>query len=93
MSDEERKAATILSRSLAEGKKLCEEGEKDAAVIRKAVADVLSQEPMADPEYIELVSTDTVKPVDTIEGEVLCAIAVRIGKTRLIDNFFFDPTK
>lgn len=93
LSDEERKAATILSRSLAEGKKLCEEGEKDAAVIRKAVADVLSQEPMADPEYIELVSTDTVKPVDTIEGEVLCAIAVRIGKTRLIDNFFFDPTK
>ena len=48
---------------------------------------------MADPEYIELVSTDTVKPVDTIEDEVLCAIAVRIGKTRLIDNFFFDPTK
>ena len=58
-------------------------------MVRACIAEVLSEEPLADPEYIEIVSTDTVKPVERIEGEVLCALAVRIGKTRLIDNFFF----
>lgn len=89
LSPEERKAAVILSRALSEGKKLCEAGERDPKVVHDAIAEVLATEPLADPEYIEIVSTDTVKPVDTIAGEVLCAIAVRIGSTRLIDNFFF----
>lgn len=89
LSDEERAAAVVLSRALAAGKELCEQGERDAEVVRAAIRDVLAGEPLADPEYIEIVGTDTVKPVDRIEGEVLCAIAVRIGSTRLIDNFFF----
>ncbi len=89
LSDEERAAAVVLSRALAAGKELCEQGERDAEVVCAAIRDVLAGEPLADPEYIEIVGTDTVKPVDRIEGEVLCAIAVRIGSTRLIDNFFF----
>lgn len=88
-SDEERAAAVVLSRALAAGKELCEQGERDAEVVCAAIRDVLAGEPLADPEYIEIVGTDTVKPVDRIEEEVLCAIAVRIGSTRLIDNFFF----
>ncbi len=93
LNEAERKAATVLSRSLTAGKKLCEQGERNAEVVRKEIADVLAQEPMAEPEYIELVSTNSVKPIESIDEEVLCAIAVRIGKTRLIDNFFFDPAK
>ncbi len=93
LNDEERKAAVILSRALKCGKELCEAGERNASTIKKAVVDMLAQEPMAQPEYVELVSTDAVKPVETINEEVLCAIAVRIGKTRLIDNFFFNPVK
>lgn len=89
LNTEERKAASVLYRALQAGKRLCETGEYSANVIRAAIAKVLTEEPLADPEYIEIVSTDTVKPVDRIEGEVLCALAVRIGKTRLIDNFFF----
>lgn len=89
LNAEERAAAPVLHRALEAGRALCEEGQRDANVVRTAIANVLAQEPLADPEYIEVVSTDTVKPVDRIEGEVLCAIAVRIGKTRLIDNFFF----
>ncbi len=89
LNEEERKAATVLYRALQAGKHLCEAGERNVSVVRATIADVLAEEPLADPEYIEIVSTDTVKPVDRIEGEVLCALAVRIGKTRLIDNFFF----
>lgn len=89
LNEEERKAATVLYRALQAGKHLCEAGERNVSVVRATIAEVLAEEPLADPEYIEIVSTDTVKPVDRIEGEVLCALAVRIGKTRLIDNFFF----
>lgn len=89
LNEEERKAATVLYRALQAGKHLCEAGERNVSVVRATIAEVLAEEPLADPEYIEIVSTDTVKPVDCIEGEVLCALAVRIGKTRLIDNFFF----
>lgn len=89
LNEEERKAATVLYRALQAGKHLCEAGERNVNVVRATIAEVLAEEPLADPEYIEIVSTDTVKPVDRIEGEVLCALAVRIGKTRLIDNFFF----
>ncbi len=90
LSDKERKAAPILYKALSAGKSLCEAGERNTSVIRAAIAEVLAEEPLADPEYIEIVSTDTVKPVDHIDQEVLCALAVRIGKTRLIDNFFFS---
>ena len=90
LNEEERAAATVLNRALQAGKALCEAGERDAKTVMKAISDVLETEPMANPEYVEIVSTDTVKPVETIDGEVLCALAVRIGKTRLIDNFFFD---
>ncbi len=89
LSIEERAAATVLNRALTQGKNLCEAGERNTRVIRAAIAETLDQEPLADTEYIEIVSADTVKPIDYIRGEVLCALAVRIGKTRLIDNFFF----
>ncbi|MEF2845222.1 MAG: pantoate--beta-alanine ligase [Eggerthellaceae bacterium] len=90
LNPEERKATRVLHRALTAGQTLCEQGERNAAVIKEAIKGVLGTEPLANPEYVEVVSTQTVKPVDRIEGEVLCAIAVRIGKTRLIDNFFYQ---
>ncbi len=91
LSPAERAAAVVLSRSLAAGRALVESGERDATAVTDAVRAVLAEEPLADVEYVEIVSQDTVKPVSRIDGPVLCAIAVRIGKTRLIDNFFFNP--
>ena len=91
LSEEERAAAVVLSRSLAAGRELLEAGERSAAVVRAAVRAVLDEEPLAAIEYVEVVSTQDVHPVERVEGEVLCAIAVRIGTTRLIDNFFFTP--
>ena len=89
LSDAERKAALILSQSLKEGKKQLEAGEKDAAKVRATITAKLESEPLAKIDYVEVVDWNTLEPVETIDGQVLVAIAVYIGKTRLIDNFIF----
>ena len=86
-SDEERQAALILSKSLQEGKALVENGEKDAAKVVQAITDRIHMEPLAKIDYVEVVDWNTLEPVQDIDGAVLVAIAVFIGKTRLIDNF------
>ena len=86
LSEEERKAAVVLSRSLAKGKELIESGELDAETIKKAIREVIDAEPLAKIDYVEVVNFDTIEAIDTLDGIVLTAIAVYIGKTRLIDN-------
>lgn len=87
LNDAERKAALILNKSLSEGKKLIEAGEKDANKVKDVITGVINTEPLAKIDYVELVSWDTLEPINEISGSVLAAIAVFIGKTRLIDNF------
>lgn len=91
LSADQRAAAVVLSRALSAGRALLEEGERDANAVRAKVREVLASEPLAQPEYVEVVDVENVSPVEVVESEVLCAIAVRIGATRLIDNFFFSP--
>lgn len=86
-----RKAAPVLHRALEAGRALAESGEKDARRICAAVRAVLAGEPLAQPEYVEVVDAQTAAPAPTLDRPVLCAIAVRIEKTRLIDNFFYPP--
>ncbi len=90
LNSEERKAALILSKSLNKGEELIKAGEKNAEVIKKAIVDMIESEPLAKIDYVELVDWNTLEPVETIEGPVLNAIAVYIGKTRLIDNHIYD---
>ncbi|MBT1166508.1 pantoate--beta-alanine ligase [Bifidobacterium simiarum] len=85
----ERAAAPILHKALEAGRALAESGEKSAEAIKAKVREVLATEPLADPEYVEVVDLENVHPVATLDQPVLVAIAVRIGKTRLIDNFFY----
>ena len=87
LSVEERNAALILSQSLKEGKALVEAGEKDAAKIKKIITDKINTEPLAKIDYVEVVDWKTLEPVSTIDAPIFTAIAVYIGKTRLIDNF------
>ena len=87
LDEKERQAALILSKSLKEGKALVDAGETDAGKIRQAITEKLESEPLAKIDYVEVVDWNTLEPVDRIEGPVLAAIAVYIGKTRLIDNF------
>ena len=87
MNKEERAAAVVLHKGLTAAEELLESGEKDPEKIVKAVTDVIQQEPLAKIDYVELVNWDTLTPVYQVMGEVLVAVAVYIGKTRLIDNF------
>lgn len=87
LSETERQAALILSQSLRVGKALIEQGETDATVVKKAISDKIATEPLARIDYVDVVDFDTITPIEQIKGNTLVAIAVYIGKTRLIDNF------
>lgn len=87
LSVEERQAALVLSKSLKNGKALIESGETNAKKVIKSIYDEISAEPLAKIDYVEIVSWPTLEEVDTIDSDILCAIAVYIGKVRLIDNF------
>lgn len=89
LSTEERKAALVLSRSLRQAQAAVENGERRAKVVVDIIADYLKQEPLARVDYIEVVDLDNVQRVEKIEENTLVAIAVYIGKTRLIDNFIW----
>ena len=87
LSADERQAALVLSRSLKIGKQLVEDGEKSAKAIKDAITAEINKEPLARIDYVDVVDFETITPVDEIKGTTLVAIAVYIGKTRLIDNF------
>ena len=89
LSAEERTAALVLSRAVAEGQRLMEAGERSAATVLDAMKQLIEAEPLARIDYVEMVSWDGIKPVETVDGPILVAMAVYIGKTRLIDNFIF----
>lgn len=90
LSPEERKAAPILYKSLLEGKKLIEAGERKASVIIKKITDVLNEEPLAKIDYVSIVDNQNIQPIEILKGEILVAIAVYIGTTREIDNFIYE---
>lgn len=87
LNEEERAAALILSKSLNVGRRMIEDGEKDAGKVREAILTNINTEPLAKADYVEIVDAENLEPVKAIDVPVLAAIAVYIGKTRLIDNF------
>ena len=87
LSPEERQAALILSQSLRKGKAAIEAGETDAQKVISIIRENLETEPLARIDYVEVVDFENIQRLTTIKGETLVAIAVYIGKTRLIDNF------
>ena len=86
LSEEERKQAVILNQSLNAAMDAISAGEKDAAKVKQIIIDKLHTCPLAKIDYVEVVSFDTIQPIEKVEGAVLIAIAVYIGTTRLIDN-------
>ena len=66
---------------------MIDSGALAAETINKAIRAVIDAEPLAKIDYVEVVNFDTIEAIDTLDGIVLTAIAVYIGKTRLIDNF------
>ena len=89
LSKEERQAALVLSRSLELAKDLLKDGERNANKLKEVIKEELSKEPLAKIDYVEIVDSDSLENVHTIEKNILVPIAVYIGKTRLIDNFTY----
>lgn len=86
LSPEERKAALILSQSIFLGEKMIADGEKSAEAVKKAMTEKINTEPLAEIDYVEVVDGVSMQPIDEIKAPALVAIAVKIGRTRLIDN-------
>ena len=82
----ERDAATVLFRALRAGVTEVEAGERDAATVRRVVANTVTAEQRVRLEYAEVVSADDLSAIARVKGVVLIAVAARVGKARLIDN-------
>ena len=90
LSPEERKAAVILSKSLRLGKEAIEAGERDSKKIIDIITNNINTEKLAKIDYVEIVDPLSIENIDKIENSALVAMAVYIGKTRLIDNFIYE---
>ncbi|MCD8324309.1 MAG: pantoate--beta-alanine ligase [Clostridiales bacterium] len=90
LSAEERQAALILSKTIALGKKMVDEGVTDAVQLTEAMKASIETEPLARIDYVKAVDGRTMQQVTEVKAPLLVAIAVYIGKTRLIDNFIVE---
>jgi len=86
LSEEERRDSGVLYRSLEKAQTLIKQGERDPKKIIKIMTEMIKQVPSAGIDYVSIVDTKDLKDVDKISQEALIALAVYIGKTRLIDN-------
>lgn len=90
LNDEERKAATILNKALKLGKEALDNGLRECSELVDIINKEIQLEPLAKVDYVEVVDSSSMGNLDIIKNNVLVAIAVYIGKTRLIDNFTYE---
>jgi pantoate--beta-alanine ligase len=86
LSPEERRAASVLWRSLCRARELFDGGERRAEVIRGEMRAVLASEPLAGVEYVSVADAETLAELESVDRAALVSLAVRMGATRLIDN-------
>lgn len=91
LSPEEHKAALVLSRSLKHAREAFDKGERSKAKLIAQVTDEIKSEPMSDIDYVEIYGMPGLTELDdTLTGKALLAVAVKFGKTRLIDNVVLE---
>jgi pantoate--beta-alanine ligase len=90
LNPEERKAAVVLYQALTLAQKLWSQGEKDAQNIRQQMTALIQKQPLADIDYISIADAETLDELDTIKPLAVVSLAVRIGRTRLIDNMVLE---
>ena len=90
LSMDQRKEAVVLSKSLDEAKRMIEQGERNANIIKKKIQEMMQESKEADVDYIEIVDANSLKAIEEINGKVLIALAVKFGSTRLIDNVIVE---
>jgi pantoate--beta-alanine ligase len=86
LNPQERQAATVLFKALTRAQKLREKGDRNAETIRQEMTSLISKEPLAKIEYVSIADANTLEELSEVDRPALASLAVRIGKTRLIDN-------
>src|SRR4030066_238900 len=86
LNPQERQAAIVLFKALTLARNLGKKGEGNAETIRQKMTSLISKEPLAKIEYVSIADTETLEELTEIDKQALASLAVRIGKTRLIDN-------
>ena len=86
LNPQERKAATVLYKALSLAQQLWLQGEKDAKKMRQDMLVLIGKEHLAEVDYISVADAETLEELDRVKPPALVSLAVRIGKTRLIDN-------
>ena len=86
LAPEERHAALAISRSLREAQRLHADGERDAHRLRAAISAILATEPLLQPEYVSVADRLTLAELELVNGPAVVSMAVKVGRTRLIDN-------
>jgi len=90
LSPKERQAALILYQSLKLAEKLFNDGERDASHLREEMSSLIQKEPLAKIGYVSVADAETLEELDALTLPALVSLAVRIGKTRLIDNIVLE---
>jgi pantoate--beta-alanine ligase len=90
LNPKERRAATILFRALDGARASIARGERDALRLTAAMREMFRTEPLAEPDYVELVDAETLEPVTRLRGVCLALLAARVGAVRLIDNLLIE---
>ena len=93
LNDAERKAALVLSEAVRLGMDMVRSGEKNCDTILSQMKSLIEAEPLARIDYVKMVDCATMQQIPTLDRPALCAMAVFIGKTRLIDNFFTEDVQ
>jgi pantoate--beta-alanine ligase len=93
LSAEERRQAVCLHRALTEALRLHREGETDADALRQAMRSVISEAPLAQVDYADIVDSETLAQLQTATDRAVAVLAVRLGETRLIDNIPFGQSE
>jgi pantoate--beta-alanine ligase len=91
LSAEERRAATVLHRALTAARDEITAGTRDALQLQSTIQRILSGQPLAAADYVEVVEAETFEPVTRISRSCYILLAVFVGKTRLIDNLYIEP--
>ena len=86
ITSEERKSALCLKKSLDLAERMIKQGEKRAQIIKEAIEELILKHPYTKIDYIHLCNISSLEDLETIDSEVLVALAIKVGKTRLIDN-------
>lgn len=90
LSEEQRKQALVLSKSLLEVKEMFLNGERNSEKIRRFIIDNINKKDLASIDYVEILDAKTLEEIKEIDKKTLIALAVKFGNTRLIDNIYLE---